>query len=197
MTLDINFSIILKKIIKSEKSSSLMYNYLKKLKKKEKLDDIVVIFMIKSILVIVSYYPDKVKRLLQFFKILKDSKSESKRDLINCLKKVAEFEDCISDDEIESKNLIDYYLDKIIFNTFNFIDMVMDINEGLIITLLGEIAINIIKIKSEDITLKMGIFLMYLKDSIDVIQKNKNGQVYLKIVDICGTTTKVINNYIS
>tara|TARA_B100001248_G_scaffold262278_1_gene257263 strand:- start:222 stop:815 length:594 start_codon:yes stop_codon:yes gene_type:complete len=197
MTLDINFSIILKKIIKSEKSSSLMYNYLKKLKKKEKLDDIVVIFMIKSILVIVSYYPDKVKRLLQFFKILKDSKSESKIDLINCLKKVAEFEDCISDDEIESKNLIDYYLDKIIFNTFNFIDMVMDINEGLIITLLGEIAINIIKIKSDDITLKMGIFLMYLKDSIDVIRKNKNGQVYLKIVDICGTTTKVINNYIS
>ena len=197
MTLDINFSIILKKIIKSEKSSSLMYNYLKKLKKKEKLDDILVIFMIKSILVIVSYYPDKVKRLLQFFKILKDSKSESKIDLINCLKKVAEFEDCISDDEIESKNLIDYYLDKIIFNTFNFIDMVMDINEGLIITLLGEIAINIIKIKSDDITLKMGIFLMYLKDSIDVIRKNKNGQVYLKIVDICGTTTKVINNYIS
>ena len=197
MTLDINFYIILKKIIKSEKSSSLMYNYLKKLKKKEKLDDIVVIFMIKSILVIVSYYPDKVKRLLQFFKILKDSKSESKIDLINCLKKVAEFEDCISDDEIESKNLIDYYLDKIIFNTFNFIDMVMDINEGLIITLLGEIAINIIKIKSDDITLKMGIFLMYLKDSIDVIRKNKNGQVYLKIVDICGTTTKVINNYIS
>tara|TARA_E500000178_G_scaffold353405_1_gene419254 strand:- start:3952 stop:4545 length:594 start_codon:yes stop_codon:yes gene_type:complete len=197
MTLDINFSIILKKIIKSEKSSSLMYSYLKKLKKKEKLDDIVVIFMIKSILVIVSYYPAKVKRLLQFFKILKDSKSESKIDFINCLKKVAEFEDCISDDEIESKNLIDYYLDKIIFNTFNFIDMVMDINEGLIITLLGEIATNIIKIKSEDITLKMGIFLMYLKDSIDVIQKNKNGQVYLKIVDICGTTTKVINNYIS
>ena len=153
--------------------------------------------MIKSILVIVSYYPAKVKRLLQFFKILKDSKSESKIDFINCLKKVAEFEDCISDDEIESKNLIDYYLDKIIFNTFNFIDMVMDINEGLIITLLGEIATNIIKIKSEDITLKMGIFLMYLKDSIDVIQKNKNGQVYLKIVDICGTTTKVINNYIS
>ena len=35
MTLDINFSIILKKIIKSEKSSSLMYNYLKKLKKKK------------------------------------------------------------------------------------------------------------------------------------------------------------------
>ena len=129
MTLDINFSIILKKIIKSEKSSNLMFNYLKKLKKKEKLDDIVVIFLIKSILVIVSYYPNKVKKLHDFFRVLNETNSESKRDLINCLKKVVDFEDYITCDNLDSKNSIDYYLDKIIFKTFLFIDLVMEITQ--------------------------------------------------------------------
>ena len=73
----------------------------------------------------------------------------------------------------------------------------MDINEGLIITLLGEIFVNTCKIKSVDLVLKLGIFLMYIKESTDVIQKNKNSQVYLKIVEICGGTTKIINSYLS
>lgn len=196
MTLDVNFSIILKKIIKSEKSSNLMFNYLKKLKKKEKLDDIIVIFLIKSILVIVSYYPQKIKRLLDFFNILNETKNESKIDLINCLKKVIDLEDYISKDENESKNIIDYYLDKIIFKTFNFIDIVMNVNNGLIITLLSEIAINTIKIKTDDLSLKMRIFLTYINDSMEIVQNNKNGQIYLKIVELCGNTTKIINNYL-
>ena len=196
MTLDVNFSIILKKIIKSEKSSNLMFNYLKKLKKREKLDDIIVIFLIKSILIIVSYYPQKIKRLLDFFNILNETKNESKIDLINCLKKVIDLEDYISKDENESKNIIDYYLDKIIFKTFNFIDIVMNVNNGLIITLLSEIAINTIKIKTDDLSLKMRIFLTYINDSMEIVQNNKNGQIYLKIVELCGNTTKIINNYL-
>ncbi len=196
MTLDVNFSIILKKIIKSEKSSNLMFNYLKKLKKKEKLDDLIVIFLIKSILVIVSYYPNKIKRLLDFFNILNETKNESKIDLINCLKKVIDLEDFISNTEIDSKNIIDYYLDKIIFKTFNFIDIVMNVNSGLIITLLSEIAINTIKIKTDNISLKMKVFLSYINDSTEIVQKNKNGQIYLKIVELCGNTTKIINNYL-
>lgn len=196
MTLDVNFSIILKKIIKSEKSSNLMFNYLKKLKKKEKLDDLIVIFLIKSILVIVSYYPNKIKRLLDFFNILNETKNESKIDLINCLKKVIDLEDFISNTENESKNNIDYYLDKIIFKTFNFIDVVMNVNNGLIITLLSEIAINTIKIKTDNLSLKMKLFLSYINDSTEIVQKNKNGQIYLKIVELCGNTTKIINNYL-
>ena len=196
MTLDVNFSIILKKIIKSEKSSNLMFNYLKKLKKKKKLNDLIVIFLIKSILVIVSYYPNKIKRLLDFFNILNETKNESKIDLINCLKKVIDLEDFISNTEIDSKNIIDYYLDKIIFKTFNFIDIVMNVNSGLIITLLSEIAINTIKIKTDNISLKMKVFLSYINDSTEIVQKNKNGQIYLKIVELCGNTTKIINNYL-
>jgi hypothetical protein len=196
MTLDINFSEILKKIIKSEKSSNLMFSYLKKLKKKEKLDDIIVIFLIKSILIIVSYYPDKIKRLLDFFNILNETKNESKIDLINCLKKVIDLEDYISNGKVDSKNITNYYLDKIIFKTFNFIDIVMNINKGLIITLLSEISLNIIKIKSNNVQLKMNIFLSFINNSIEIVHKNKNGQIYLKIVELCGNTTKVINNYL-
>ena len=198
MTLDNNFYGILKKIIKNEKASDMMFNYLRKLKKKEKLDDIIVIFLIKSILVIVSYYPQKVKKILDFFRVLSESKNESKKDIINCLKKIGSL-DILKSDNLESKNnsLVDHYLDKIIFKTFIFIDLVMDINEGLIITLLGEIFVNTRKIKSADLVLKLGIFLMYIKESTDVIQKNKNSQVYLKIVEICGGTTKIINSYLS
>ena len=198
MTLDNNFYGILKKIIKNEKASDMMFNYLRKLKKKEKLDDIIVIFLIKSILVIVSYYPQKVKKILDFFRVLSESKNESKKDIINCLKKIGSL-DILKSDNLESKNnsLVDHYLDKIIFKTFIFIDLVMDINEGLIITLLGEIFVNTCKIKSFDLVLKLGIFLMYIKESTDVIQKNKNSQVYLKIVEICGGTTKIINSYLS
>ena len=196
MTLDINFSEILKKIIKSEKSSNLMFSYLKKLKKKEKLDDIIVIFLIKSILIIVSYYPDKIKRLLDFFNILNETKNESKIDLINCLKKVIDLEDYISNGKVDSKNITNYYLDKIIFKTFNFIDIVMNINKGLIITLLSEISLNIIKIKSNNVQLKMNIFLSFINNSIEIVHKNKNGQIYLKIVELCGNTNKVINNYL-
>lgn len=198
MTLDNNFYSILKKIIKNEKASDMMFNYLRKLKKKEKLDDIIVIFLIKSILVIVSYYPQKVKKILDFFRVLSESKNESKKDIINCLKKIGSL-DILKSDNLESKNnsLVDHYLDKIIFKTFIFIDLVMDINEGLIITLLGEIFVNTCKIKSVDLVLKLGIFLMYIKESTDVIQKNKNSQVYLKIVEICGGTTKIINSYLS
>lgn len=196
MTLDINFSEILKKIIKSEKSSNLMFSYLKKLKKKEKLDDIIVIFLIKSILIIVSYYPDKIKRLLDFFNILNETKNESKIDLINCLKKVIDLEDYISNGKVDSKNITNYYLDKIIFKTFNFIDIVMNINKGLIITLLSEISLNIIKIKSNNVQLKMNIFLSFINNSIEIVHKNKNGQIYLKIVELCSNTTKVINNYL-
>ena len=196
MTLDVNFSEILKKIIKSEKSSNLMFSYLKKLKKKEKLDDVIVIFLIKSILIIVSYYPDKIKRLLDFFNILNETKNESKIDLINCLKKVNDLEDYISNVHLESKNLTNYYLEKIIFKTFNFIDIVMDINNGLIITLLSEISLNTIKIKSGNIQLKMNIFLSFINNSIDIVHENKNGQIYLKIVELCTNTTKVINNYL-
>lgn len=196
MTLDVNFSEILKKIIKSEKSSNLMFSYLKKLKKKEKLDDVIVIFLIKSILIIVSYYPDKIKRLLDFFNILNETKNESKIDLINCLKKVIDLEDYISNVQSDSKNITNYYLEKIIFKTFNFIDIVMDINNGLIITLLSEISLNTIKIKSGNIQLKMNIFLSFINNSIDIVHENKNGQIYLKIVELCTNTTKVINNYL-
>ena len=72
----------------------------------------------------------------------------------------------------------------------------MNVNSGLIITLLSEIAINTIKIKTDNISLKMKVFLSYINDSTEIVQKNKNGQIYLKIVELCGNTTKIINNYL-
>ena len=44
--------------------------------------------------------------------------------------------------------------------------------------------------------LKMNIFLSFINNSIDIVHENKNGQIYLKIVELCTNTTKVINNYL-
>lgn len=205
MTLDNNFSIILKKIIKDEKASDLMFNYLKKLKRKEKLDDIIVIFLIKSILLVISYYPHKIKKILNFFRVLVETKNESKRDFICSLKKLGDLEAFIikKNDDNEEKiyssdtSLFDYYLDKVIFKTFLFIEFVMDFNEELIITLLAELAVNTMKINTFDPTLKLRLFLLFIKDSTNIIKKSQNQQIYIKIVELCANTTKIINNYLS
>lgn len=205
MTLDNNFSIILKKIIKDEKASDLMFNYLKKLKRKEKLDDIIVIFLIKSILLVISYYPHKIKKILNFFRVLVETKNESKRDFICSLKKLGDLEAFIikKNDDNEEKiyssdtSLFDYYLDKVIFKTFLFVEFVMDFNEELIITLLAELAVNTMKINTFDPTLKLRLFLLFIKDSTNIIKKSQNQQIYIKIVELCANTTKIINNYLS
>ena len=44
-----------------------------------------------------------LKKLLDFFKVLNETNSESKRDLINCLKKVVDFEDYIIGDSLDSR----------------------------------------------------------------------------------------------
>lgn len=195
MTLDNNFSDILRKIIKDEKSSDQMFNFLKKLKKKEKLDDLIVIFLIKSILLVISYYPNKIKKLLNFFKIIVENNSESKKDLILNLKKIEPGDFLIHKNETADSN--DYFFDRLIFKTFAFIDLVMDLNEKIIITLLNEILLNVLKIKSIDTTLKIRIFIIYLKDATSVIKDNKGSHVYLKVLDICGSTTKIINNFLN
>ena len=196
MTLDNNFSDILKKIIKDEKSSDQMFNFLKKLKKKEKLDDLIVIFLIKSILLVISYYPNKIKKLLNFFRIIVECKSESKKDLIINLKKIEPGDFFLQKDN-NNNSVNDYFFDRLIFKTFGFIDLVMDLNEKLIVTLLNEILTNVLKIKSEDTTLKIRIFIIYLKDATTVLKDNKGNHVYLKVLEICGSTTKIINNFLN
>ena len=196
MTLDNNFSDILKKIIKDEKSSDQMFNFLKKLKKKEKLDDLIVIFLIKSILLVISYYPNKIKKLLNFFRIIVECKSESKKDLIINLKKIEPGDFFLQKDN-NNDSVNDYFFDKLIFKTFAFIDLVMDLNEKLIVTLLNEILTNVLKIKSVDTTLKIRIFIIYLKDATTVLKDNKGNHVYLKVLEICGSTTKIINNFLN
>ncbi len=196
MTLDNNFSDILKKIIKDEKSSDQMFNFLKKLKKKEKLDDLIVIFLIKSILLVISYYPNKIKKLLNFFRIIVECKSESKKDLIINLKKIEPGDFFLQKDN-NNDSVNDYFFDKLIFKTFAFIDLVMDLNEKLIVTLLNEILTNVLKIKSADTTLKIRIFIIYLKDATTVLKDNKGNHVYLKVLEICGSTTKIINNFLN
>ena len=69
-------------------------------------------------------------------------------------------------------------------------------------TLFNEVLINTNKIKTNDKLLKIRIYLLYVKNSnriiLDCLKKDKiNGQVYLKVVEICGLTTREINNFLN
>ena len=53
------------------------------------------------------------------------------------------------------------------------------------------------KINTFDPTLKLRLFLLFIKDSTNIIKKSQNQQIYIKIVELCANTTKIINNYLS
>ena len=197
MSLDNNLSLILKKIIKEEKHSSKMQVYLLNLKNYENLNDNIIIFLLKSILLIISYFPEKIDIVLCFFKSLSENDSESKRDLINNLK---EF-DLNGDFSLETmKNEeFDYLVDKIIFKTFEFIELIYNlemVSFNLSITLLNEIILNAIKLKSSNALLKLRVYILFLRNAYKTVKENDGSHVYLKIVDTCNSIVKIINNYL-
>ena len=93
-------------------------------------------------------------------------------------------------------------MDSMIFNTFDFICNIFKINKELSITLLNEILLNTYKIKTEDKELKVKIYLLYLRNAnhilLNSLQNNKEkSQIYLKIVESCGVTTRLINSFLN
>lgn len=197
MSLDKNLSLILKKIIKEEKHSLKMEEYLINLKNNEMLDDSVIIFLLKSILLIISYHPDKIEIILCFFKSLSENESENKKDLISIIK---EFESK-GDFSLETINNeeFDYLMDKIIFKTFEFIELIYNlelVSFNLSITLLNEIILNAMKLRSSNTLLKLRVYVLFLRSAHKTVEENNGSHVYLKIVDTCNSIVRVINNYL-
>ena len=195
MTLNKNFVEIFTKILDNKKKSIKILKYIEKLESKGYIDNNIALFIIKVTIIITSYYPNKKKFICNFFKLLYYSKNESKLDLFKLINKIniSYCEDYILDD---------YHMDKLIFNTFQLIYNSSKINKELSITILNEIILNSFKLKTEDNLLKVKIYLMYVKKSNDFIvkcldSKNLDGQVYIKIMELCGVTTRLINSFIS
>ena len=184
---------IITNLLGNKKKSKRLLKYINKLESKSFINNIMALFILKSIIIIVSYYPKKRLFVYNFIKLLYKSKIKSRDDLLKNIKLInlQEYEDSILDD---------YYMDKLIFKTFTFIYNTYQINKDLPIILVNEILLNISRIKTSDTILKIQIYLLYLCKSNTLFIKNikkGNEQIYIKIMEFCGNTTKLINNYIT
>lgn len=146
-------------------------------------------FIFKFIIILLSYNPDKVDIVISFWEHLE--RNQKKTNTIEFIKNISKINlDQINDD----------LMDKIIFRTFYFIEEVFNIKDMLILTYLNEILINIMKLKIESKILRINIYLKYLKESRKIFCKynnNSKGLVYLKISELCGVSTRLINDFIN
>ena len=195
MTLSNNFTNLFKKIVNNEKKSIKILNLIDKLESKGLINYSISIFLLKVFIIIISYYPKKANKIISFLKILYTSETESKNDLVKLINKfnITFYEENVFND---------FNMDSIIFNTFDFICNIFKISKELSITLLNEILLNTYKIKTEDKELKVKIYLLYLRNAnhilLNSLENNKeNSQIYLKIVESCGVTTRLINSFLN
>ena len=195
MTLTEKFLSILSNILNNKKKSIKILNYIDKMESKGYINNDISLFTIKIIIIVLSYYPRKSKFVFKFIKMLYKTNNEIKMDFFNSINK-------FNLDYFDNNMIDDYYMDKIIFDTFHFIYNCYKLNKELTLTLFNEVLINTNKIKTNDKLLKIRIYLLYVKNSnriiLDCLKKDKiNGQVYLKVVEICGLTTREINNFLN
>ena len=195
MTLSSNFINIFKNLVNDEKKSIKILNYIDKLESKGFINYDISLFLLKVLIIIISYKPKKINKVISFLKIFYNSKGDSKNDMIKLINKfnVVYYEENVFND---------YYMDSIIFDTFEFICNIFIINKELSITLLNEILLNTYKIKTENKELKLKIYLLYLRNANHIIlssikNNNESNQMYLKIVESCGVTTRLINSFLN
>ena len=183
---------LLEKLFNSKKKSKNIKKILKSMILKKEITTIFSIFMLKITIIIISYYPEKSNLIYKLFYTLYKLKSESKNLLLDNL--VTIIEENPYDDELD-----DEIMDKIIFNTFGLLESCNKIDKNgtvLFITILNEIIINLKKVKLQNETLISQIYLMFIRKSNNLVLNSKEGQVYLKIMEMCGVTIRMINGYI-
>ena len=190
MTFNENLINIIINLLNNKRKGIKLIKYIEKMESKNLVNNIIALFILKSIIIIISYYPNRRIFIYNFIKSIYKSKLKAKYELFKNINTI---------DLLKYENTIldDYYMDKLIFKTFNFIYNSYQINKKLPIILLNEIILNVSKIKTDDTLLKIQVYLLYLNKSNYFTIKNKDEQLYLKIMKFCGTITRLINNYIS
>ena len=192
MTFNKNLINIITKLLNNKKKSTKLIRYIEKMESKSFVSNTIALFILKSIVIIISYYPKKRDFIYNFVKMLYKSKLKAKYELFKSINSI---------DLLKYENTIldDYYMDKLIFKTFNFIYNSYQINKELTIILLNEILLNVSKLKTDTPLLKIQLYLLYLNKSncFAIKSCNNDEQIYLKIMEFCGNTTKLVNNYIN
>lgn len=187
MTLNNNLNLLFEKLMKDKKKSIRLLRYVNKLESKGQINNLMKTSLIKSIIIIISFYPKKRKFIYKFIKYFYKLESDSKKNFVNLVKQL---------DFFYSLDLDDVLIDKIIFKTFNFLYCSFKINKDLPIKLLNEILLSINKLKAEN-SIKIQLFSLIINKSTNIIKDNNmESFIFVKVSELCGLSTKLINNFI-
>jgi len=187
MNLDDKFGKFFDTIIINNKRKKL-FNILTILYDKNLLDQELILCIIKSLILVLSYNPEKIDILTNIINSYQDCGIELQKNLSNLFKKI---------DLSQQFSLSENVVDKIIFNTIDFFEIIEKNNLKLLFQVWYDIILNTYNIKKKDKNFKISMYLFFIKKSKKIINDNNKNNFYLKIINLCSSTRTIINEFIS
>jgi len=186
MKLNQRFGDLFDKIIKNKKQRKKLLNNIEKLYNKNIISQDLVLVLIKSLILVLSYLPKKIFLINKIIKEFANCNNEIKEDLINILNNY----------NFNQLTLSDYLIEKIIFNTIVLFQLIEKTFFPQLYTIWYQIILCINKIKKKNTILKAHIYINIVKESINIIKKER-AHSYLKIIKMCNKTRELINSYLN
>ena len=188
LNLNQKFGKIFFQIIKDDDKKDKFLNLIDKLYIENYFKDEFILCLIKASILILSYkinYLDTFYSILENIFLLDKIMKEDLREIINSINYSNQY------------NFPDVLLDKIVFSTIDFLSNFYPSDMKLGINLLYEIILNTKKIKKIDYITRSKFYLKFVKESLKIVESpdNKTSNYYLKIVETCGMTTRLINDW--
>tara|TARA_Y100000385_G_scaffold258918_1_gene287294 strand:- start:1066 stop:1653 length:588 start_codon:yes stop_codon:yes gene_type:complete len=190
LKLNEKFGDIFIEIIKDNEKSTELLKLIDKLYTKNFFREDFILYLIKSSILVLSYKLDNYdiicSTIKEFFYLSKNL--------------IEDFKDIISYINFSQENMIsDILVDKIVFNTIDFMKLFHNQDLKLGLNLLYEIILNSFKIKKIDNEIRGKFYLKFIRESIKIIKNpnNNSSSYYLKIIETCGLTTRLINDWFS
>lgn len=184
------FEDIFIEIIKDNEKSFELLKLFDKLYTKNIFKENFILCIIKSSIIILSYNLDNYDVI---FNTTKELFLISK-NIICDYKEIINFIDFSNENKIS-----DVLIDKIVFNTVDFLKLFYNKNIKLGLNLLYEVLLNTFKIKKIDKEVRVKFYLKFIRESIKIIKNpnNNSSSYYLKIIETCGLTTRLINDWLT
>lgn len=188
LNLNQKFGKIFFQIIKDDDKKDKFLNLIDKLYIENYFKEEFILCLIKASILILSYkinYLDTFYSILENIFLLDKIMKEDLREIINSINYSNQY------------NFPDVLLDKIVFSTIDFLSNFYPSDMKLGINLLYEIILNTKKIKKIDYITRSKFYLKFVKESLKIVESpdNKTSNYYLKIVETCGMTTRLINDW--
>ena len=188
LKLNQKFGKVFFQIIKDEDKKDKLLNLIDKLYIENYFKEEFILCLIKAAILILSYkinYLDTFYSVLENIFLLDKITRDDFKELINSINYSNQY------------NFPDILLDKIVFSTIDFLNYFYPSNMKLGLNLLYEIMLNTKKIKKIDYITRSKFYLKFVKESLKIVESpdNKTSNYYLKIVETCGMTTRLINDW--